>query len=256
MTSSQHTQRPPRAVVTGASSGIGAAAVRALRASGWDVVAVARREDRLAALAGETGAQAVTVDVTDSGSVARMAQEVLDGGGVDALVNNAGGAFGADPVATGKLGDWEAMYNVNVLGAVRVTQAFLPALRASGRGSVLMLTSTAALAAYEGGAGYCAAKSAEQALAETLRLEEAEHNVRVIEILPGMVRTEEFALNRLGDRAAAEKVYAGVEHPLTPEDVADVLAYALNAPHHVNLDKVVIRPLAQPANHKVIRTQQ
>ncbi|MBO0907574.1 SDR family oxidoreductase [Arthrobacter sunyaminii] len=246
---------PKRAVVTGASSGIGAAAVRALRNSGWDVVAVARRGDRLQALAAETGAQAITADVTDGQSVARMAEEVLATGGVDAVINNAGGAWGVDSVATGKLGDWEAMYNVNVLGALRVTQAFLPALRASGQGSVLMLTSTAALASYEGGGGYCAAKSAEQALAETLRLEEAENNVRVIEILPGMVKTEEFSLNRLGDKDAAEKVYAGVEKPLTAEDVANVMAYSLNLPHHINLDKVVLRPVAQAANHKVIRRQ-
>lgn len=246
---------PKRAVVTGASSGIGAAAVRALRNYGWDVVAVARREDRLEALAAETGAQAIAADVTDSESVARMADEVLATGGVDAVINNAGGAWGVDSVAAGKLGDWEAMYNVNVLGALRVTQAFLPALRASGEGSVLMLTSTAALASYEGGGGYCAAKSAEQALAETLRLEEAENNVRVIEILPGMVKTEEFSLNRLGDKEAADKVYAGVEKPLTAEDVADVMAYSLNLPHHINLDKVVLRPVAQAANHKVIRRQ-
>ncbi|MET4059613.1 NADP-dependent 3-hydroxy acid dehydrogenase YdfG [Arthrobacter sp. UYP6] len=245
-----------RAVVTGASSGIGAAAVRALRNSGWDVVAVARRGEKLQALAAETGARAITADVTDSESVARMAGEVLATGGVDAVINNAGGAWGVDSVATGKLGDWEAMYNVNVLGALRVTQAFLPALRASGHGSVLMVTSTAALASYEGGAGYCAAKSAEQALAETLRLEEAENNVRVIEILPGMVKTEEFTLNRLGNnKEAAEKVYAGVEKPLTAEDVADVMAYSLNLPHHINLDKVVLRPVAQAANHKVIRRQ-
>lgn len=245
---------PKRAVVTGASSGIGAAAVRALRASGWDVVAVARREEKLQALARETGARAVAADVTDSASVARLAEQVLADGGVDALVNNAGGAFGLDPVAEGSLTDWERMYDVNVLGAVRMTQTFLPALRASGQGSILMLTSTAALAAYEGGAGYCAAKSAERALAQALRLEEAEHNVRVIEIQPGMVKTEEFSLNRLGSREAAEKVYAGVDKPLTAEDVADVMAYALNAPHHVNLDQVVIRPLAQAAQHKVIRT--
>ncbi|WP_341394880.1 SDR family oxidoreductase [Arthrobacter sp. G119Y2] len=245
--------RPRRAVVTGASSGIGAAAVRALRASGWDVVAVARREEKLQALAEETGAVALAADVTSDDSVARMAAEVLAGGGVDAVINNAGGAWGVDPVGTGRISDWEAMYNVNVLGALRVTQAFLPALRESGQGSILMLTSTAALAAYEGGAGYCAAKSAEQALAETLRLEEAENNVRVIEILPGMVKTEEFSLNRLGDKDAAEKVYAGVEKPLTAEDVADVMAYSLNLPHHVNLDKVVLRPVAQAANHKVIR---
>lgn len=242
-----------RVVVTGASSGIGAAAVRALRKTGWDVIAVARREDRLKDLAEETGARTIACDVTDRSSVESMARQVLADGGVDAIVNNAGGAFGMDPVATGDPEDWVRMYNVNVLGALNVTQAFLPALRENGEGSILMLTSTAALAAYEGGAGYCAAKAGEEVMTQALRLEEAEHNVRVIEILPGMVKTEEFSLNRLGDAAAAEKIYAGVEKPLTAEDVADVMAYALNAPHHVNLDQVVIRPVAQAAQHKVIR---
>ncbi|MBD8043445.1 SDR family oxidoreductase [Arthrobacter sp. Sa2BUA2] len=242
-----------RVVVTGASSGIGAAAVRALRKSGWDVVAVARREDRLQDLAAETGAETITCDITDKASVDAMAQKVLAGGGVDALVNNAGGAFGMDSVAGGNPEDWTRMYNVNVLGTLYVTQAFLPSLRENGHGSILMLTSTAALAAYEGGAGYCAAKAGEEAMTQALRLEEAENNVRVIEILPGMVKTEEFAVNRLGDAAAAAQIYAGVEKPLTAEDVADVMAYALNAPHHVNLDQVVIRPVAQAAQHKVIR---
>ncbi|MBD7994365.1 SDR family oxidoreductase [Arthrobacter sp. Sa2CUA1] len=242
-----------RVVVTGASSGIGAAAVRALKKSGWDVVAVARREDRLRELAEETGAETITCDITDKASVDAMAQKVLAGGGVDALVNNAGGAFGMDSVGRGNPEDWTRMYNVNVLGTLYVTQAFLPSLRENGHGSILMLTSTAALAAYEGGAGYCAAKAGEEAMTQALRLEEAENNVRVIEILPGMVKTEEFAVNRLGDGAAAAKIYAGVEKPLTAEDVADVMAYALNAPHHVNLDQVVIRPVAQAAQHKVIR---
>ena len=228
--------------------------MRALRASGWDVVAVARRGDRLQALAEETGAMAMAADVTDDASVERLAEEVLAAGPVDALVNNAGGAFGMDSVAGGSVADWQRMYDVNVLGALRMTQAFLPALRAGGRGSVLLLTSTASFTVYEGGAGYSAAKSGEEMLARTLRLEEAEHNVRIIEIAPGMVKTEEFSLNRLGDAAAADKVYAGVEKPLTAEDVAEVMAFALNLPHHVNLDQVVLRPLAQAAQHKVIRT--
>lgn len=228
--------------------------MRALRASGWDVVAVARRGDRLQALAEETGAVAMAADVTDDASVAGLAEAVLASGPVDALVNNAGGAFGMDSVAGGSVADWQRMYDVNVLGALRMTQAFLPALRAGGRGSVLLLTSTASFTAYEGGAGYSAAKSGEEMLARTLRLEEAEHNVRIIEIAPGMVKTEEFSLNRLGDAAAADKVYAGVEKPLTAEDVAEVMAFALNLPHHVNLDQVVLRPLAQAAQHKVIRT--
>lgn len=244
-----------RVVVTGASSGIGAATVRSLADSGWDVTAVARREDRLLELAAETGATPIVADVTSPADVEGLAGRVLSDGGIDALVNNAGGAFGVDTVADGKFDDWEHMYNVNVLGTLRVTQAFLPALRESGQGSVLILTSTAGLTAYESGGGYVAAKHAERALANTLRLEEAENNVRVIEVAPGMVRTEEFSLNRLaGDEEAARKVYEGVEKPLTADDVADVMAFALNAPHHVNIDQLVIRPLAQPANHKVIRT--
>ncbi|MFJ6538411.1 SDR family oxidoreductase [Paenarthrobacter sp. NPDC091711] len=243
-----------RAVVTGASSGIGAASVRALRRSGWDVVAVARREDRLTALAAETGATAVVADITDSVAVERVVAEVLSGGGIDALVNIAGGALGVDSLAVGKLSDWEVMYDINVLGTLRMVQGFLPALRENGEGSVVLLTSTAGLVTYEGGGGYAAAKFAEHALANTLRLEEAEHNVRVIEIAPGLVHTEEFSLNRLkGNKEAADKVYAGVEKPLLAGDVADVVAYSLNLPHHINLDQVVMRPVAQAAAHKLIR---
>jgi NADP-dependent 3-hydroxy acid dehydrogenase YdfG len=243
-----------RAVVTGASSGIGAATVRALRGSGWEVVAVARRADRLAALAEETGAVAMPGDVTDQASVDQLVADVLAGGGIDALVNIAGGAFGVDSIAEGKLADWEKMYNVNVLGSLRMIQAFLPALRDNGEGSVVLLTSTAGIVAYEGGGGYVAAKFAQHSMAGTLRLEEAEHNVRVIDILPGLVQTEEFSLNRLGgDQKAADRVYTGVEKPLLAEDVADVVAYSLNVPHHVNLDQIVMRPVAQAAAHKLIR---
>ncbi|AUI52675.1 SDR family oxidoreductase [Arthrobacter crystallopoietes] len=243
-----------RAVVTGASSGIGEASVRALCASGWDVIAVARRAERLEDLAAETGATAYAADITDAASVDRLVKNVLATGSVDALVNIAGGAFGADSMLDAKLADWEQMYNVNVLGTLRMIQGFLPALRENGEGSVLLLTSTAGLAAYENGGGYVAAKFAEHSMANTLRLEEAEHNVRVIEIAPGLVRTEEFSLNRLGgDRAAADKVYQGVDKPLVAADVADVVAYSLNLPHHVNLDQIVIRPVAQAAAHKLIR---
>lgn len=242
-----------RVVVTGASSGIGAAAVRALTASGWTVYAVARRAERLAALAAETGAVPIAADITAQADVDALAERVLADGGLDALVNNAGGAWGMDSVADGSVEDWARMYEVNVLGTLRVTQAFLPALRDNGEGSVLMLTSTAAFTAYEGGAGYCAAKAGEELMARTLRLEEAEHNVRVIEVCPGMVKTDEFSRNRLGSEEAAEKVYAGVAKPLTAEDVADVIAYSLNLPHHINLDQIVMRPVAQAAQHKVIR---
>ncbi len=241
------------ALVTGASSGIGEATVRALRSAGWTVFAVARRADRLASLAAETGAAAIPADISEDDDVSRLLAHVTEAGGVDTLINIAGGARGADTIGGASTDDWEWMYRVNVLGTMKLTRAFLPMLRATGEGTVLNLTSTAALAAYEGGGGYNAAKFAQHAMTGALRLEEAEHNVRVIEVAPGLVYTEEFALNRLGDRQAADKVYQGVEKPLTAEDVADVVRYAVTAPHHVNLDQIVIRPVAQAANHKLIR---
>lgn len=251
------TAAPPtvlRAVVTGASSGIGAATVRRLRAEGWDVVAAARRADRLDALAAETGAVPVVADVTSDDDVARLAEAATTRGPVHALVNNAGGALGLDPVATGSLADWRTMYEVNVLGALRATQALLPALRASGRGDVVLLTSTAGHATYPGGGGYVAAKHAERTIAETLRLELVGQPVRVIEIAPGMVATEEFSLVRFGgDAARAAATYAGVDAPLTAEDVADAIAWCLTRPHHVNIDSLVIRPRAQASNTVVAR---
>ncbi|MGO4235564.1 SDR family oxidoreductase [Pseudarthrobacter sp. YAF2] len=241
------------ALVTGASSGIGEATVRALRADGWTVFAVARRADRLAALAGETGAVAIPADIAEDDDVSRLLARVTEAGGIDTLINIAGGARGADKVGAASTADWEWMFRVNVLGTMKLTRAFLPMLRATGRGTVLNLTSTAGLDAYEGGGGYNAAKFGQHALTSALRLEEAEHNVRVIEVAPGLVQTEEFALNRLGDAQAAGKVYQGVEKPLTAADVADVVRYAVSAPHHVNLDQIVIRPVAQAATHKLIR---
>jgi NADP-dependent 3-hydroxy acid dehydrogenase YdfG len=241
------------AVVTGASTGIGEATVRALTKEGWTVYAVARRAERLAALETETGAVAIPADVTEDDDVARLLSLVTEAGGIDTLINIAGGARGADRVAAANTEDWEWMYRVNVLGTMKLTRAFLPMLRANGEGTVLNLTSTAGLAAYEGGAGYNAAKFAQHAMTGALRLEEVEHNLRVIEVAPGLVQTEEFALNRLGDQDAAAKVYQGVEKPLTAEDVAEVVRYAVSAPHHVNLDQIIIRPVAQAANHKLIR---
>ncbi|OFT23753.1 oxidoreductase, partial [Micrococcus sp. HMSC30C05] len=186
--------------------------------------------------------------------VAALASRVEADGGADTLVNIAGGALGTDAVGVGDRADWEWMYRVNVLGTLTMCQAFLPMLRAHGEGTVLNLTSTAAVTAYEGGAGYNAAKMGQHGLTGALRLEEAEHNVRVIEVLPGMVHTEEFSRNRLGgDQSAADAVYAGVEKPLTAEDVAEVCVHAVELPHHVNLDQIVMRPVAQAAQHKVIR---
>jgi NADP-dependent 3-hydroxy acid dehydrogenase YdfG len=226
----------------------------ALAESGFTVYAVARREERLTALANRhAGITPYALDVTDEAAVARLAAAVKDAGGVDTLVNIAGGARGTDWVADAKTEDWEWMFRVNVLGTMAMTRAFLPQLR-EGKGTVLTLTSTAGLVGYEGGAGYNAAKFAERGFTRALRLEEAEHDVRVIEVLPGMVHTEEFSLMRLrGDQAAADKVYAGVAEPLTAEDVADVIRYAVTVPHHVSLDEIVLRPVAQAAQHKVIR---
>ncbi len=238
------------AVVTGASSGIGAATARRLAAEGFDVVVAARRADRLAELAAATGARAVTLDITDQASVDALAGS-LDR--VDVLVNNAGGAFDGNPVAEADLDSWARTYDVNVLGTVRVTKALLPALRASGAGDVLFVGSTAGLTTYENGSSYAAAKHGEHALAGALRLELVGEPVRVIEIAPGMVQTEEFALNRLGSRERADAVYRGVREPLVAEDVADCIAWALTRPHHVNVDLMVVRPRAQAAQHRVAR---
>jgi NADP-dependent 3-hydroxy acid dehydrogenase YdfG len=240
------------AVVTGASSGIGAATATRLAAEGFDVVLGARRLDRLTALAERIGGRAVQLDVTDPGSVAAFAAG-LDR--VDVLVNNAGGAFDAAPVAEADLDSWQRTYEVNVLGTVRVTKALLPALIASGAGDVLFVGSTAGLISYEGGASYTAAKHGVHTLAETLRLELVGRPVRVIEIAPGMVRTDEFTLNRTGSQEKTDAVYRGVREPLVAEDIADIIAWTITRPHHVNVDLLVVRPLAQAAQHKVARTE-
>jgi NADP-dependent 3-hydroxy acid dehydrogenase YdfG len=243
------------AVVTGASSGIGAATVRRLSAEGFTVVAAARRQDRLADLAKETGAVPVRCDITDDAEVAALAGAVADlPGQLTLLVNNAGGALGADPVEGADLAHWQWMYEVNVLGTVRVTKALLPALVASGAGTIVMISSTAGLVVYEGGGGYTAAKHGQTAVAETLRLELSGRPVRVIEIDPGMVRTDEFALNRYaGDADRAAATYAGVANPLVADDIADCVTWCATRPHHVNVDRLVVRPLAQAAQHKVHR---
>ncbi|HLV03085.1 SDR family NAD(P)-dependent oxidoreductase [uncultured Georgenia sp.] len=249
----EHPAAVRRALVTGASSGIGAATVRRLRADGWDVVATARRADRLADLARETGCAVVPADLTVEDDLAALVSAVRAGGPLHSLVNNAGGAIGADSVEHGRPEDWRAMFELNVVSTLRLTQALLPDLRASGAGDVLLVTSTAALDTYPGGGGYVAAKHAERVIATTLRLELVGEPVRVLEIAPGMVRTEEFALNRLGDPAAAAKVYEGVAEPLVAQDVADAIAWALSRPHHVNVDLMVLRPRAQASNTVVAR---
>jgi NADP-dependent 3-hydroxy acid dehydrogenase YdfG len=240
------------AVVTGASSGIGAATARALAGEGFRVVCAARRADRVAALAEEIDGLAVTCDVTDATSVAGLAEAA--GPVVHVLVNNAGGAFGSDPVEKADPEQWRAMYDVNVLGTLHVTQALLPALRASGDAVIVNVGSTAGRIAYEGGGGYTAAKHGTQVLTETLRLELVGEPIRISEIAPGMVHTDEFALVRFeGDREKADAVYAGVPDPLVAEDVADAIAWVATRPSHVNIDELVIRPRAQAAQHKVHR---
>jgi NADP-dependent 3-hydroxy acid dehydrogenase YdfG len=241
----------PLAVVTGASSGIGAATARRLASEGFEVVCAARRADRIEALAVEIGGRAVVCDVTSVDDVAALAADV--GERCDLLVNNAGGAFGADPVAESDLARWRAMYEVNVIGVVAVTKALLPALVASG-GQIVVMGSTAGQVAYEGGGGYAAAKFAVRAVVDTLRLELWDQPVRVCEIAPGMVRSEGFALTRFGgDQAKADAVYAGVAEPLTSEDIADCVAWVATRPSHVNVDRMTVRPRAQAANHKVHR---
>lgn len=239
-----------RVVVTGASSGIGAATVRLLRANGWDTVAVARREDRLAALSKETGCSYRVCDVTDAEAMRALAAELHEEAPVTAVVVNAGGAHGSDPVAEGSVEDWTWMYEVNVAGALNTTQAFLPGLREHG-GDLLYLTSTAAHETYPGGAGYTAAKHAESMIPQTMRLELVGEPVRIFEVCPGMVKTEEFSLNRLGSADAAAKVYEGVTNPLVADDIADIIAYCLSRPTHVVLDRIDTRPVAQ-ANTMVV----
>jgi NADP-dependent 3-hydroxy acid dehydrogenase YdfG len=239
------------AVVTGASSGIGEASARALAADGFHVVCAARRQDRIEALADEIGGRAVVCDVTDSDSVKALAASVES---VDVLLNNAGGAFDQATVAEADVEDWARMFDVNALGTVRVTQALLPALRADGGGLVINLGSTAGRIAYEGGGGYTAAKHAVRVITQTLRLELVAEPLRFTEIAPGMVKTEEFTLKRVGgDKERFDAVYEGVAEPLVAEDIAEAVRWVASLPAHVNIDEVVMRPRAQAAQHKVHR---
>ena len=241
--------RGGKVVVTGASSGIGAATVRALAASDWSVVAVARRQNKLEALAKETGCEYYVCDLKDKEAVDKMAQSL--GADVRVGVNNAGGAVGQDPIADTTVEDWQEMYSRNVSTALNVTKAFLPTLREGG--DLVFVTSTAAHDTYPGGGGYVAAKHAERMIPLTLRQELVGEDVRLIEIAPGMVKTAEFSLNRLGSQEAADKVYEGVDNPLSAEDVADLICWCLSRPVHVNIDSVIIRPTAQATNTLVAR---
>ncbi|MFB4298220.1 SDR family NAD(P)-dependent oxidoreductase [Actinomadura sp. NTSP31] len=247
------------AVVTGASSGIGAATARRLAAEGFNVVLAARRRERLDALTKEISDEVpgaakivpIELDVTSQESVDALAAAV---GGCHVLVNNAGGALGLDTVETADLDDYRAMYDTNVLGLVRVTKALLPKLIESGAGHVVNITSLAAHVPYEGGGGYNAAKFAAYAVNEVMRLELVAKPVRVTEVAPGLVKTEEFSLVRFhGDEERAAKPYEGVPEPLVAEDVADCVAWAVTRPPHVNIDRIDVQPRVQAAPHRLHR---
>lgn len=249
----------PVAVITGGGTGIGAATAHRLAQDGYDVVVCGRRAEPLEATAEQirtaypAQARAVVMDVTDRESVRAAAEHI---GAADVLVNNAGGAIGTERVEDGKPEDWRAMWESNVLGVLHVTQEFLPALRRSRLGgTIVVVSSIAGLLVYEGGAGYTAAKHGATAVVETLRLELAGEPIRVIEIDPGMVWTEGFSLTRFhGDQGKADAVYAGVDRPLVAADVAECVAFCVRLPQHVNVDRLVVKPVAQAAPHKVIRT--
>ncbi|CAN2184572.1 COG4221 Short-chain alcohol dehydrogenase of unknown specificity [Candidatus Nanopelagicaceae bacterium] len=242
------------AVVTGASSGIGAATVKALVGEGFKVVATARRKDRLEALAASTdGVEIFPADLTDQSDVDALAQFCADKK-VQLLVNCAGGAFDSATVLDGDPEIWKKTYDVNVIATLRVTKAITPLMKEKGH--IVIVSSTAGHRAYENGGSYVAAKFAETSVAHTLRLELNGQPIRITEIAPGMVKTDEFAVNRFGgDASKAAKVYEGVDAPLTAEDVAESIRWSVTLPDHFNVDSMVIRPVAQAANHKVHRTQ-
>jgi NADP-dependent 3-hydroxy acid dehydrogenase YdfG len=229
------------AVVTGASSGIGEATAKTLAALGFHVVAVARRADRINALAKEIDGTAIVADVTDDAAVETLAGKLSR---VDVLINNAGGARGLAPVADADLEHWRWMWETNVLGTLRVTRALLPKLVDSGDGLIVTVTSVAALDVYDSGSGYTAAKHAQGALHRTLRGELLGKPVRLTEIAPGAVKTE-FSLARFdGDQQRADSVYAGIT-PLTAGDVAEVIGFVASRPSHVDLDLIVVKPRDQ-----------
>lgn len=239
------------AIVTGASAGIGAAAARALAAAGFRLVLGARRMDRLREVAEPLGATALPLDVTSAESVQAFAAQVPE---AHLLVNNAGMAHGVDQIADAMDGDWTAMWETNVLGVLRMTRAFLPALEASGDGHVINLGSVAGFETYVGGAGYTGTKHALRAFTRTLRLELLGKPVRVTEIAPGLVETEFSTVRFAGDAERAKAVYRGLD-PLVAEDVADCIVWAATRPSHVNIDEIVVRPRDQATATLVHRRQ-
>jgi hypothetical protein len=242
----------PVAVITGASSGIGAATAVLLGRRGYQIVVGARRLDRLQRVAGEDGV-ALELDVTDRKSVAAFVGAIAKRfGRIDVLVNNAGGALGLNPIAQAVDDEWEGMWKVNVLGLMHMTRACLPLLRKSKHGHVVNIGSIAGFETYAGGGGYTAVKHAVRAISRTLRLELNGEPIRVTEVAPGLVETE-FSLVRFhGDRKAAKAVYDGLK-PLSAEDVADCVVFAVTRPPHVDIDEIVVRPVAQATAWKVAR---
>ena len=242
------------AVVTGASSGIGAATALLLAKNGFHVIAAARRMDRLETLAkADSNIEIVELDVTNQEQVDLLAAH-LEGKPVSVLVNNAGGAFDSLDILNSDPDLWRKTYEVNVIGTVRMVKAITPIMQNFGRGHVVVISSTAGHRTYENGGSYVAAKHAERTIAETLRLEVNGQPIRVTEIAPGMVKTEEFAKVRFhGDVDKANKTYEGIAEPLVAADIAEAVRWAVMLPHHVNIDSMTIRPVAQAANHKVHR---
>jgi NADP-dependent 3-hydroxy acid dehydrogenase YdfG len=237
------------AVVTGASSGIGAATARALARAGYTLWLGARRTDRLEALATELSGHAHVLDVADADSVAAFCAALPEQ--VHLLVNNAGGALGLEPIAEARDEDWLQMYQSNVLGLMRVTRGLMPRLIASRR-HIVNITSIAGRETYPSGAGYTAAKHAAVAVTRTLREELNGTPVRVTDIAPGLVETEFSVVRFAGDTERAKKPYEGLT-PLTAEDVADTILWAVTRPWHVNIDEIVLKPVAQASATKVAR---
>ena len=247
--------KPGLAVVTGASTGIGQETVIALTAAGWDVVAVARRANRLAALQQEIGCKGFVADLSDPEHCAALAKFVKTQGRLTALVNNAGGAFGLDPVLSADPSDYLRMYNANVMTALNTTQAMTPLMGEQG-GDIVFVTSIAALETYPKGAGYTGVKHAEAMLPRTMRQELVGQPYRVIEVCPGLVQTPEFTVNRIHDTQAAAQVYKQIQHPLAGADIARAIVWALGQPRNVNIDQIVIRPMEQATGKDFVSLKQ
>jgi NADP-dependent 3-hydroxy acid dehydrogenase YdfG len=242
----------PVAVITGASSGIGAATAVALGRRGFQIVVGARRLDRLKRVAGEEGV-VIALDVTDKKSVDAFVRDIAKRfGRIDVLVNNAGGALGLAPIEKAVDEDWIGMWQTNVLGLMWMTRACLPLLRKAKHGHVVNIGSVAGFETYKGGAGYTAAKHAVRAITRTLRLELNGEQIRVTEVDPGLVQTEFSVVRFHGDRKAAKAVYEGLK-PLSAEDVADCVVFAVTRPPHVDIDEIVVRPVAQATTWLVSR---